>query len=169
MNCQVYRRNLSVSPIMFPFTRRSTFAMTNDGELTAGLCGQLDAHLPAYGPDVPAGLIENSMFVDCRGDAAPSASKRSVVYGRQSAGAPTSVPAQGDRRAAYRPKDCRYGEVNAPSPAAAYASGFNVSYQQSKMYYCRIVIAEILHTMTRSRPCLSGLFDRIWPVSISGY
>ena len=63
MNCQVYRRDLSVSLLMFPFTRRATYDMTNDGELTAGLCVQLGSHLPAYGRD---GLIENSVSVDRR-------------------------------------------------------------------------------------------------------
>jgi len=66
---------------MLPFTRRGTFGTAGNGGVNSRSTARRTTCtcLPAYGLNVPGGLIENSVFVDRR--KTPPASKRSVVYG----------------------------------------------------------------------------------------
>jgi len=79
--CEVYRRNLSAqSDNVTIYTPRdirhsSQWGVNGSARRTSLSC----TCLPAYGLNVPGGLIENSVFVDRR--KTPPASKRSVVYG----------------------------------------------------------------------------------------
>ena len=99
MSCQVYRRNLSVGLIMFPFKRRASDSRHDSRR--AVNCRRrgwsAGSHLPAaYGLNIPGGLIENSVSVDRR--KTPSASKRSVVYKPVERGCVDVGRARGDRR-----------------------------------------------------------------------